>query len=77
MAQWLEKEGFCLKRHREVTLSYLRLVFGSCTAEQLKRACQLLRRMARAHEESQKHYKAWEKTRFAISWLRLKRVSGA
>lgn len=75
LASWLESQGFALKKRRDITLSYLNLVFGHCTAPQLKAVCRTLRQLALKHDESQKHKKAWEKTRFRISWLALRRMT--
>jgi hypothetical protein len=75
MAQWLEKEGFCLKKHREVTLSYLNLVFGDCTAPQLRATCKTLLALAREHDENQRHKQTWEKIPLKVSWLALRRMA--
>lgn len=59
LVTWLEEQGFCLKRHREVTLSYATLVFGDSTVEHLRSACRFLQR---------------HRTR-PIHWLALRRLS--
>lgn len=69
MANWLEEEGFVNKSRRDITLSYLRLVFGTSTAIQLKRACQSLRNAAKAHEEENLGKK------FKLSWLALRSLA--
>jgi hypothetical protein len=76
LAAWLEKEGFAHKRYRDITLSYLNLAFGDCTAPQLKVACKTLLRLARAHDDSQKHRKPWDRTKLRVSWLGLRKMVG-
>lgn len=72
LATWFEKEGFAIKRYREVTISYLTLVFGNCTAAQLKLVCQTARRLALEHDHSQRHKKLWDRTKLRVSWLALR-----